>query len=74
MDAGLIADIRTLEEVILNILETHVPKARPNALVDPVVTLIPLKTCVSVEIRGRIIRREEMGKEGWKDRVRRWKE
>lgn len=58
MDAGLTADIRTLEEVILNILETHVQKAWPNALVDPVVTLIPLKTCILVEIRGRIISRE----------------
>jgi hypothetical protein len=35
----------TLEVVTLNIIEAHLKNALPNALEDPVVAFMPLKTC-----------------------------
>lgn len=35
----------TLEVVTLNIIEAHLENALPNALEDPVVAFMPLKTC-----------------------------
>ena len=45
IDSGVTDDMATLEVVTLNIIEAHLENALPNALEDPVVAFMPLKTC-----------------------------